>query len=79
LFIPESQAERRLTPSGYSLAKEGSCASEVPGALAQPTRPRPVIGCVFIRSRPPSCAGDRVFRMGMEMGGIGGCFLMFLE
>ena len=36
-------------------------------------------GGVFIRSRSPSCAGDRVFRMGAEMGGIRRCFRILLE
>jgi hypothetical protein len=36
-------------------------------------------GGVFIRGRPSSCAGDRAFRMGTEMGGSRRCFRMLLE
>ena len=65
---------------GYSLAKAGSCASKFPARLRcssnAAVRAR---GDTFIRSRPPSCAGSRAFRMGTKMGGIGRCFLMFLE
>src|SRR5215469_9484219 len=36
-------------------------------------------GGVFIRGRPPSCAGDRAFRMGTKMGVTRRCFRISLE
>jgi hypothetical protein len=81
LVIPESRAERLLTPPKRLFAGErGSGASKVPGALALLTQPAVrARGGVFIRARPPSCAGDRALRMGTEMGESRRCFRMFLE
>jgi hypothetical protein len=36
-------------------------------------------GGVFIRGRPPSCAGDRAFRMGTKMGGVRRSFRILLD
>ena len=56
--------------------------SRAPGALRFSCSPNAVVGArggVFIRGRPPTCAGDRAFRMGTEMGGARGCFRILLE
>ena len=62
-----------LDPKAATRWRKRSGASEVARALALLTQRGPVRarGGVFIRSRPPSCAGDRTFRMGTKMGGIG--------
>jgi hypothetical protein len=54
---------------------------QVPGTLALLSQrgPRRARGGVFIRSRPPSCAGDRALRMGTKMGGTRRCFRISLE
>ena len=70
-MVPDFEARSR--PKGTTRWRKRSGASEVARALALLTQRGPVRarGGVFIRSRPPSCAGDRTFRMGTKMGGIG--------
>ena len=80
LVIPESQAERRLTPQKRLLADESGIVRQRGSRRAcSPNAAPAVIGCVFIRGRPPSCVGDRVFSMGTKMGGIRHCFRILLE
>src|SRR5262249_24693679 len=70
-------ASEILDQSGYSLANEMGV-GKILRVLAPNAGVRPR-GGVFIRSRPPLCAGDRVLRMGTEMGRIGRCFRILLE
>ena len=78
-MVPDFEARSR--PKGTTRWRKRSGASEVARALALLTQRGPVRarGGVFIRSRPPSCAGDRTFRMGTKMGGIRRCFRILLD
>jgi hypothetical protein len=78
LVIPESRAERLLTPAKRLLAGEREImrqqGSRALALLTQCGRP-----CSRRYRRPPSCAGDRAFRIGIKMDESRLCFRIVLE